>query len=105
MHIIYNIVLLIIGDIPTSLNQVLSTSTRAMASFSAKSMTMFFLFTIIFGFGFLHASAELQRFTHTPKTDGSLSFLVVGDWGRKGEYNQSDVAFQVRLIFFLLSLI
>lgn len=85
---------------------MLSTFTIAMASFSAKSMTMFFLFTIIFGFGFLHASAQLQRFTHTPKTDGSLNFLVIGDWGRRGEYNQSEVAFQVRLIFFFfLSLI
>lgn len=59
---------------------------------------MFFLFTIIFGFGFLHASAQLQRFTHTPKTDGSLNFLVIGDWGRRGEYNQSEVAFQMGVV-------
>jgi hypothetical protein len=26
----------------------------------------------------------------------SLNFLVVGDWGRKGNYNQSYVANQVR---------
>lgn len=58
-------------------------------------MIMWFLFAIMFGLGILHASAELQRFTHTPKNDGSLNFLVVGDWGRKGDYNQSDVALQV----------
>ncbi|GKV27275.1 hypothetical protein SLEP1_g36462 [Rubroshorea leprosula] len=40
------------------------------------------------------SSAELQRFQHPVKADGSLSFLVVGDWGRKGLYNQSEVAFQ-----------
>lgn len=31
-----------------------------------------------------------------PKSDGTLSFLVVGDWGRRGSYNQSQVARQVR---------
>ncbi|KAL4575627.1 hypothetical protein LXL04_022477 [Taraxacum kok-saghyz] len=40
--------------------------------------------------------AELQRFDHQPtKADGSLDILVVGDWGRRGLYNQSDVAFQM----------
>lgn len=29
------------------------------------------------------------------KDDGSLSLLVIGDWGRKGEYNQSLVAAQM----------
>ncbi|GLT73859.1 hypothetical protein SLA2020_456900 [Shorea laevis] len=43
------------------------------------------------------SSAELQRFQHPVKADGSLSFLVVGDWGRKGLYNQSEVAFQMGL--------
>ena len=66
-----------------------------MASVSGKSMVSWFLITISIGFGFLHTSAELQRFTHTPKVDGSLSFLVIGDWGRRGEYNQSEVAFQM----------
>ncbi|XP_048318826.2 purple acid phosphatase 17 [Ziziphus jujuba] len=36
--------------------------------------------------------ADLQRFDHPAKDDGSLSFLVVGDWGRRGFYNQSIVA-------------
>ncbi|XP_021292880.1 purple acid phosphatase 7-like [Herrania umbratica] len=42
--------------------------------------------------------AELQRFQHPVKPKGSLSFLVVGDWGRKGQYNQSKVAFQMGLV-------
>lgn len=39
--------------------------------------------------------AELQKFDHAPKDDGSISFLVVGDWGRRGFYNQSKVALQM----------
>ncbi|XP_028805499.1 purple acid phosphatase 17-like [Neltuma alba] len=58
-------------------------------------MSIFLLFTISFGLWVLHASAELQRFEHPSKTDGSLSFLVLGDWGRKGAYNQSEVALQM----------
>ncbi|XLU81427.1 hypothetical protein S245_004847, partial [Arachis hypogaea] len=38
---------------------------------------------------------KLQRFTQPCKSDGSLHFLVVGDWGRRGEYNQSEVAYQL----------
>ncbi|XP_048445456.1 purple acid phosphatase 8 [Pyrus x bretschneideri] len=41
------------------------------------------------------STAELQRFEHPVKPDGSLSFLAVGDWGRRGGYNQSHVAFQM----------
>ncbi|GAY51818.1 hypothetical protein CUMW_137170 [Citrus unshiu] len=44
------------------------------------------------------SAAELQRFEHRLKHDGSLSFLVVGDWGRRGSYNQSLVAYQMGLI-------
>ncbi|XP_027339902.1 purple acid phosphatase 17-like isoform X2 [Abrus precatorius] len=54
-----------------------------------------FLFTISIVLCILHASAELQRFSHPSKHDGSLSFLVLGDWGRRGAYNQSEVAFQM----------
>lgn len=43
------------------------------------------------------AKAELERVEHAAKADGSLSFLVVGDWGRKGLYNQSQVALKVFL--------
>ena len=47
------------------------------------------------------AGAELETLVHHPDAKGQdssaflLSFLVVGDWGRKGTYNQSQVAFQV----------
>ncbi|KAK6249844.1 Calcineurin-like phosphoesterase domain [Theobroma cacao] len=44
---------------------------------------------------FTFVSAELQRFQQPVKADGSLSFLVIGDWGRKGAYNQSEVALQM----------
>ncbi|KAG6514593.1 hypothetical protein ZIOFF_024961 [Zingiber officinale] len=37
-------------------------------------------------------SGDVPRFEHPIKPDGSLSLLVVGDWGRKGEFNQSLVA-------------
>ncbi|KAL2234489.1 purple acid phosphatase 17 [Sesamum indicum] len=40
-------------------------------------------------------SAELRRFEQPTRGDGTLRFLVVGDWGRKGEFNQSQVAFQM----------
>lgn len=49
------------------------------------------------------AAAELTRVEHPAKNDGSLSLLVVGDWGRKGNYNQSRVAEQVPPIFRLIS--
>lgn len=38
---------------------------------------------------------DLQRFQPPTKPDGSLSVLVIGDWGRKGDYNQSLLATQV----------
>ncbi|KAG4148842.1 hypothetical protein ERO13_D05G308700v2 [Gossypium hirsutum] len=39
--------------------------------------------------------AKLTTIEHPVKPNRSLSFLVVGDWGRKGFYNQSEVAFQM----------
>jgi tartrate-resistant acid phosphatase type 5 len=39
--------------------------------------------------------SNLTRIEHSLKSDGSLEILVVGDWGRKGTYNQSLVAEQV----------
>ncbi|KAG8634801.1 hypothetical protein MANES_17G087600v8 [Manihot esculenta] len=42
--------------------------------------------------------AELQRFQQALKSDGSLSFLVIGDWGRRGLFNQSEVASQMGVI-------
>lgn len=42
------------------------------------------------------SSASMMKIENPPtKPDGSLSFLVVGDWGRNGEYNQSVVAQQM----------
>lgn len=40
-------------------------------------------------------AGELARVEHPTKEDGSLAVLVVGDWGRKGQYNQTLVATQV----------
>lgn len=53
------------------------------------------LTVIVIGLWFGAAIAELQRFQHPAKADGSLSVLVVGDWGRKGTHNQSEVAVQM----------
>lgn len=39
--------------------------------------------------------SELQKFEHATKRDGAVNFLVIGDWGRRGEYNQSQVAKQM----------
>ncbi|XP_019417739.1 PREDICTED: purple acid phosphatase 17-like [Lupinus angustifolius] len=49
-------------------------------------------------FVLLPSFAKLQRFQHQPKHDGSLSFLVIGDWGRQGLYNQSLVATQMGIM-------
>ncbi|XP_052174775.1 purple acid phosphatase 17-like [Diospyros lotus] len=48
-----------------------------------------------FGLCLVSITAELPRFQHPPKDDGSISFLVVGDWGRRGQFNQSQVALQM----------
>ncbi|KAJ7970236.1 Purple acid phosphatase [Quillaja saponaria] len=66
-----------------------------MAGFYDKPMILCLIFTISFGLFLSYTSAELQRFLHPAKTDGSLSFLVIGDWGRRGYFNQSEVAFQM----------
>ncbi|KAK7308605.1 hypothetical protein VNO77_42224 [Canavalia gladiata] len=55
----------------------------------------FHLTTIFCIYFVLPIFAELQKFQHQPKHDGSLSFLVIGDWGRKGLYNQSLVSTQM----------
>lgn len=44
------------------------------------------------------ARGELERFEQATKPDGSLSFLVIGDWGRKGGFNQSLVASQMGVV-------
>ncbi|XP_042046765.1 purple acid phosphatase 4-like [Salvia splendens] len=44
----------------------------------------------------IHVSnGEFQRFQQPTKPDGSLHVLVLGDWGRKGHYNQSQLAHQM----------
>ncbi|GAB2296928.1 hypothetical protein Dimus_031030 [Dionaea muscipula] len=47
---------------------------------------------------FVYANAELKRLEYPVKRDGSLSFLVIGDWGRKGYHNQSLVAAQMGIV-------
>ncbi|GLT57327.1 hypothetical protein SLA2020_303070 [Shorea laevis] len=70
-----------------------------MAAFWNKPMLLCLtLFTAILSLCSVLSIAELQRFEHDPKPDGSLSFLVVGDWGRRGAYNQSEVADQMGII-------
>ncbi|KAJ8492147.1 hypothetical protein OPV22_013868 [Ensete ventricosum] len=61
-----------------------------MAGFARETMALAILLLAI-----LACSAELQRFESPVKPDGSLSILVVGDWGRKGQFNQSQVATQM----------
>ncbi|CAN6381470.1 unnamed protein product [Urochloa humidicola] len=44
-------------------------------------------------------AAEMPRLEHPPtKADGSLTVLAVGDWGRRGQFNQSLVAKQMGII-------
>ncbi|MED6193661.1 Purple acid phosphatase 8 [Stylosanthes scabra] len=45
-----------------------------------------------------YSCAELHRFEHAPKPDGSLTLFVIGDWGRRGAYNQSQLAFQMGIV-------
>ncbi|KAK6123778.1 hypothetical protein DH2020_042475 [Rehmannia glutinosa] len=58
-------------------------------------MVMCLWLVVIGSFNACKISAEFQRFEQPTKGDGTLRFLVVGDWGRKGDYNQSQVAFQM----------
>ncbi|PON79275.1 Calcineurin-like phosphoesterase domain, apaH type [Parasponia andersonii] len=68
-----------------------------MASRFIRSLLISFIVTpaFLFSLCLISVSAELPRLEHPTKADGSLSFLVVGDWGRKGAYNQSQVALQM----------
>lgn len=63
-----------------------------------KPMVVSLTTTYVLVFFVVAAVAELQRFQQPLKADGSLSVLVVGDWGRRGTHNQSQVAFQMGLI-------
>ncbi|KAH0990870.1 hypothetical protein GBA52_002353 [Prunus armeniaca] len=56
------------------------------------------LISVLVVCSFSCAAELLRRFQHAPKADGSLSFLVLGDWGRRGAFNQSQVALQMGII-------
>ncbi|KAK9691804.1 hypothetical protein RND81_09G221100 [Saponaria officinalis] len=70
-----------------------------MASIYSKKMS---LMLIVLGLSMLLevqvTKAWLPRYQQSTKDDGSLSFLVVGDWGRKGAFNQSFVATQMGIV-------
>lgn len=67
----------------------------AKSKIPKKYFLCFLVYLIFLSINSQNSSAQLQRFKHPPKEDGSLSLLVVGDWGRRGDYNQSQVASQV----------
>ncbi|GJN04652.1 hypothetical protein PR202_ga22217 [Eleusine coracana subsp. coracana] len=46
----------------------------------------------------LQALADLPRVEHPPHGYGSLNVLSVGDWGRRGQLNQTLVAKQMGII-------
>ncbi|CAL5339084.1 unnamed protein product [Camellia sinensis] len=69
-----------------------------MAALLNKPMLLFLSFAVSLWLCCHFSEAALPRFHHPLKTDGSLSFLVVGDWGRKGLFNQSKVASQMGII-------
>ncbi|KAL1540212.1 acid phosphatase [Salvia divinorum] len=51
---------------------------------------------VIFVIALIHVSnGDLQRIQHPTKADGSIQVLVLGDWGRKGAFNQSQLAIQM----------
>lgn len=72
-----------------------------MAKFSKNSMVLCFLVAIVFVISSASASTRLKKFNHPTKGDGTLNFLVIGDWGRRGTYNQSHVARHVNTISLL----
>lgn len=78
---------------------------KAMAaSFNQRMLFPLVFIACVFCFSATPSFAELPQLENPAKPDGSLSFLVVGDWGRRGFYNQTLVAHQVRpllvIIFF-----
>uniref|UniRef100_A0A7C8ZKM9 Calcineurin-like phosphoesterase domain-containing protein n=1 Tax=Opuntia streptacantha TaxID=393608 RepID=A0A7C8ZKM9_OPUST len=70
-----------------------------------KMMMMMMMIRVLVGLwlisdgGWLSVKGELQRFEQAvTKADGSLTFLVVGDWGRRGSFNQTLVAAQMGVV-------
>ncbi|KAJ7954477.1 Purple acid phosphatase [Quillaja saponaria] len=66
-----------------------------VVSVMANTSLLLHLALIIFIAFVLPTFADLLKLEHPAKSDGSLSILVIGDWGRKGLYNQSEVAHQM----------
>ncbi|OAY80164.1 Purple acid phosphatase 3 [Ananas comosus] len=66
-----------------------------VTSISDTTMALVLILSILLVFCSAPAVAELARIDQPTKSDGSLSLLVVGDWGRRGNYNQSLVATQM----------
>ncbi|KAA8532417.1 hypothetical protein F0562_032453 [Nyssa sinensis] len=69
-----------------------------VALFIKKPVALSPILTAILGMCLVLARPDLQRFEHPAKPDGSLSVMVVGDWGRRGTHNQSEVALQMGII-------
>ncbi|XP_020222430.1 purple acid phosphatase 3 isoform X2 [Cajanus cajan] len=63
-----------------------------------RSSCVLLLMVAILTLCFVSSKAKLKKLQHAPKADGSLRFLVIGDWGRNGADNQSLVAFQMGVI-------
>ncbi|CAA2979653.1 purple acid phosphatase 3-like [Olea europaea subsp. europaea] len=75
-----------------------------------KNDLFIFICVIVRTIFIIGGNTELQSFEHLTKVNGSLSILVVRNWGRKGSYNQSHVVYQMGIIggedgpsFFIIS--
>ncbi|KAG7591693.1 Calcineurin-like phosphoesterase domain ApaH type [Arabidopsis thaliana x Arabidopsis arenosa] len=67
-----------------------------MAALKHKPVNLiFYVYNLIIIFSTHSSTAELRRLLQPAKPDGTVSFLVIGDWGRRGSYNQSQVALQM----------
>ena len=71
---------------------------KFVANYINSTMTLFLCLSFCLLASLHSAAAELQTLHHQLGGE-SLSLLVVGDWGRRGAYNQSRVALQVLLSF------
>ncbi|KNA24594.1 hypothetical protein SOVF_013790 [Spinacia oleracea] len=59
---------------------------------------MLIVLSILMVFNVEVINANLPKFKQATKEDGSLSLLVIGDWGRHGAFNQSLVATQMGIV-------
>ncbi|KAL3510334.1 hypothetical protein ACH5RR_029735 [Cinchona calisaya] len=66
-----------------------------MDSKNYHNIILLYKIILIYGLCLVFSKAELPRFAHATKSDGSLILLVVGDWGRRGTFNQTEVAIQM----------